>query len=487
MRNPIKVLTLASEAAPLLKIGGLGDVAGTLPQAIRALPAPVDIRLALPYYNTLNVSHASLEKVTEISVSHADGLLPGQVFRMDLQDLPVYLIAGGPISNSPTVYSSDAGEDARKFSFFSLAALELAKELDWRPDILHAHDWHTAPAVYSLFLSRSRDVFYASTATLLTVHNLPYLGVGAQSALQGFGLPPAKESPLPDWAQHLPLPLGLYAADWINTVSEGYAREIRTPEFGSGLEGFLRTRENTITGILNGIDMQSWDPATDQTLAAAYTQGEWKKRARNKKALLKTLDLSPDLDRPLLAMINRMDPQKGVDLVPTALQALEDLGWQAVILGTGREDLEEEARGLDRAYPHVRALIRYDGVLARQIYAGSDAILIPSRYEPCGLTQMIAMRYGCIPIARATGGLRDTITDYHADQHLRGKRTSTGFLFGEADPDALAETIRRALEVYGDKRRWRGLQRRAMGQDFSWQRSAEQYLALYERLLSLRR
>jgi starch synthase len=251
-----------------------------------------------------------------------------------------------------------------------------------------------------------------------------------------------------------------------------------TPEYGSGLEMFLQIRQKDLSGILNGLDTDSWDPAADREIKTRFTVKTLNRREKNKTVLQRELDLPLDQEIPLIAMINRMDHQKGVDLVPDALRAVQDLVWQAVILGTGDHALEEDARQLDQELHQVRSVIRYDGGLARRIYAGADLILIPSRYEPCGLTQMIAMRYGCVPLARATGGLRDTIEDYH-----HGKRPqSTGFLFDEASPWDLAECLKRALGVYKDKRRWRGLQRRGMKQDFSWQNSAETYLELYEEL-----
>ena len=479
MSAPLRVLTLAAEAAPFVKIGGLGDVAGTLPAALRALPAPVDVRLVLPLHNAIDKTQYALTPIASFTIAHADGPIIAEVFQTTVKGVPVYLISGAPIAASPTVYSLDASLDGSKFAFFSLAALELARTLNWRPHVLHAHDWHTSPALHALSLRRARDEFFRSTSTLLTIHNLPYLGVGAGPSLNKFGLPPAQGSPLPKWAWNLPLPIGLLTADKINTVSQGYAAEILTPEFGSGLNEFLKTRADSITGILNGLDMEAWNPETDAQIKTRFGLGEWDKRGRNKMALLQELNLDADPKRPLLAMINRMDNQKGVDLVPNALRGIADRGWQAVILGSGDPDLEDAARRLDDDFSNVRAIIRYDGALARRIYAGADMLLIPSRYEPCGLTQMIAMRYGCVPVARATGGLRDTIIDYHA----KGQKNSTGFLFEAATPEALGQAIRRALDIYQDKRRWHGLQRRGMKRNFSWRRSAEKYLALYEELV----
>ena len=325
----------------------------------------------------------------------------------------------------------------------------MAESLDWKPDILHANDWHTSPAVYKLKINRQANDFFHKTRSLLTVHNLPYLGHGTQNALQSFGLPRAHFSSLPEWAQHLPLPLGLLSADLITTVSPGYAAEILTPEFGAGLEDFLLSREHDLRGILNGLDLASWDPQNDPHLAVNFSRDTITVRQENKIALLKELELEPNPDLPLLAMINRMDYQKGVDLVPDALRKIEHLDWQAVLLGTGDPSLEDTAKQLEGDFSRVRSLLKFDSSLAHRIYAGSDLILIPSRYEPCGLTQMIGMRYGCVPVARRTGGLMDTIQDYAANSSQ-----STGFLFDQPTSEDLASAIQHALGVFRDKRRW---------------------------------
>jgi len=474
----IRTLFLAAEAAPLVKIGGLGDVAGSLPRALRSLPEAPDVRLALPNYPQLNLSGLSLQPAASFNIAHSRGPLPVEVFRTELHGVPLYLIDGPPIRAAQSVYSSDPLLDGAKFTFFSLAALEMTRSLNWKPDVLHAHDWHASPAVYHLRLIRDQDVFFTRTRSLLTVHNLPYLGYDTAPALQAFGLPRAHLSPLPEWAEHLPLPLGLLSADRINTVSKGYAKEILTGEFGANLDPFLRSRREDITGILNGLDTQAWNPETDPQIPYNYTQQTLPSRVLNKTALLEELNLEVDSERPLLAMINRMDYQKGVDLVPDALRMIRDLDWSAVILGTGDPGLEDAAYQLHREMPSVRAVLRYDGQLARRLYAGSDLMIIPSRYEPCGLTQMIAMRYGCVPVARATGGLRDTIGDYHDGP----REQSTGFLFQDPSAHQLADALRRALLVFADQRRWRGLQRRGMKNDFSWKRSAKKYLQFYRKL-----
>ena len=478
MTKGLKVLFISSEAAPLVKVGGLGDVVGSLPAALQLLSKEIDVRLVLPFYPEIKQGDWEITQITSFNITHIAGSITAEVHQTRINGVTTYLVDGSPISQSTSVYSGDAYQDGHKFTFLSLVGMELTRTLNWSPDILHAHDWHASPAVYYLRLVRENDQHFSHTKSLLTIHNLPFLGYDTSTALQEFGLPRARMSPLPDWAEHLPLPLGLLTADRINTVSNGYADEILTPEYGANLERFLQTRREDISGILNGLDQDSWNPEKDPILPVNYSSDSLIDRKKNKLQLLTELKLELAPNKPLLAMINRMDHQKGVDLLPDALRMLSELGWQAVILGTGDPKIENSVRQLETAFPNVRAVIGFESELARRIYGGSDIILIPSRYEPCGLIQMIGMRYGCVPLARATGGLKDTIQDYNQGKPGNG----TGFLFKEATPKQLSETIRRALAIYRDQRRWRGIQRRGMKKDFSWKSSAEKYHRLYREM-----
>jgi starch synthase len=486
----LRVLFIAAEADPFIKIGGLGDVAGSLPPALRALAlepgevggfTSIDVRLVIPYYGIIQSQDYFVQRVATFNVASADGPIQTEAFMTMINDLPVYFLSGSPIKADAPVYTADASVDGIKFTFFSLAALELARALNWPPNIVHANDWHTSLAIYSLGISRKRDAFYYNTATLLGLHNLPYLGGGTENTFQAFNLPPATNSRLPKWAQSMPLPLGLLSADHIVAVSPTYAKEILTPEFGSGLQDFLHTRSDTISGILNGLDIQRWNPETDSALVSNFSAQHLEERKANKVALQKELDLPADPDIPIFGMVSRMDNQKGFDLIPGALRQIANMSWQAVILGTGDPKLEAAVRRLQEDYPgRVRGIIRYDNALSRRIYAGADSLLIPSRYEPCGLTQMIAMRYGCVPIARATGGLKDTIQDFHQSPQ------STGFLFNKASSASLSAAMRRALLIYPDQNTWHGMQMCGMAQDFSWERFAQQYFELYKSLVSER-
>jgi starch synthase len=476
MTERLKILFLAAEAAPFIKIGGLGDVAGTLPAALQALPEAPQVRLVIPLHPAIDQSAFPLEKAARLSIAHQDGSIQAEVFRTIQDGVEIFLIDGQPFQEETGVYSPDTLVDGHKYAFFSLAALALVKSLDWKPDILHAQDWHTAPAVHALKTILRDDPFFEGTGTLLTVHNLPYLGENAGPALTAFGLPAASpDCGLPKWALNMPLPLGLLAADKINTVSPGYAAEMLTKQYGTGLQRFLQYRQDDLVGILNGLNLERWDPSTDSQLRFTYDSETLETRKKNKHELLKELGLHENqTELPLIAYIGRMEGQKGVDVAIKGLRRVRRLPWQAVLLGAGVPEIEAQAVSLATQLPgKLSTVIRYDEGLARRIYAGADMILVPSRYEPCGLIQMIAMRYGCIPVATATGGLRDTIID-------QSKPGGTGFLFNSASPRQMDAALKRALTVFKDKDSWLTLQQHGMAQNFSWEKSAREYYEVYQ-------
>jgi starch synthase len=480
MPEILKILFLASEAEPFVKIGGLADVAGSLPLALRSLPGKdagggrLDVRLMLPLHRATRIDPAALHLLEEFPVKREGGDVRAQVFESSLAGMPVYFINGEPISRADSVYSLDSAPDREKYAFFSLAALEYALHMDWQPDIIHANDWHTALAIYAL-RSRPAKPGRMHLRSVFTLHNLPYMGGDATEVLQAYGLKPAEVDALPGWARTQPLPLGLWAADAVVPVSPGYGSEILTPAFGCGLDAFLQSRSDSITGILNGLDLSLWDPETDQSLAANFTAESLSRRAANKSALQKQLGLQEDARIPLLAMIGRIDPQKGVDITIETLRRMSERDWQFVILGSSDPAIENAARALQADYPErVRAAIRYDAQLSRLIYGGADMFLMPSRYEPCGLAQMIAMRYGCVPVVHATGGLKDTVEECR-----------TGFLFHSAEVGSMLEALRRAFSAYENPGKWEHFQRNGMQEDFSWPRSAVKYAAIYRSLMDL--
>jgi len=481
----IKVLFLASEADPLVKVGGLGDVAGSLPPALQRLTGEktggvtLDVRTVIPFHAVVRKKVPEAEFLFDFEVSAVGGAVKAQAYRTQADGVPIYLIAGEPFGADAPVYSPDAAVGGEMYIFFSLAVLEMIKKLDWKPDVLHANDWHTALAVYALKQRRATDPFFSDMRSVLGVHNLPFMGAGTEAAFDRYGLQPSRYPLLPWWAVKDPLPLGLQTADRIVAVSNTYAREIMTPEYGYGLERMLIARRKAVSGIVNGLDMAAWNPATDADIPVKFSAETLSQRLENKLALQKEFSLQADPAVPLLILISRMDQQKGVDLAIEALAQVVDRDWQAILLGSGNLELEEACRRLEQDYPaRIRAAIRFDARLSRRMYSGGDILLMPSRYEPCGLAQMMAMRYGCIPLARATGGLKDTIVD--ADSYAAN---GTGFLFKPATGVACAEALERALAAYGDQGRWEAIQLRGMAQDFSWEKSAVKYVALYQELM----
>ena len=471
-RAVVRILFLAAEAAPLVKVGGLGDVAGSLPRALRALGH--DVRVVIPGYGAIDWPRYKPELRTTFPVPHRGGAQVAEIYETAADGDPVFLVTGPPIPMDRRVYGSGIEEDGPKFIFFSLAALWSCQALGWKPDVVHAHDFHAGAAAYWLGTEGRRNDYYRTVASLFTIHNLPYMGTDAAPFLADYGLEKsgAVGAP-PDWARDSLLALALLHADRLSTVSPTYAREILGAEFGRGLEGILSARADRLSGILNGIDTKQWDPARDPALREKYDRTTLGKRAANKVALQKELGLQVEPRAPLIGAVSRLDPQKGFDIAAPAVARWAQLGGQFALLGTGLPALEREYALIERQFPG-RAMVRltFDGDLARRIYAGADMLLIPSRYEPCGLTQMIGMRYGAVPVARRTGGLADTVTDL-------GEPGATGVLFDEYAPAALAGALERALRVYSDPPSWTVLQRRGMEKDFSWTRSAGEYAALY--------
>jgi starch synthase len=472
MSQTINVLFLAAEAEPFIKVGGLGDVAGSLPRALRALSTEdlkLDVRLVLPQHPAVKAE--SLKPLGMFSLLRGGVEIQVEASETVLNGMPVYLIGGEPIRANGSVYSLNSALDAEKYAFFSLAALELANHINWQPDVIHGNDWHTALSMYGSLTKRWEEGA-RHVASVITLHNLPFMGPDASAIIESYGLKLA-QTDLPEWARVMPLPLGLWASDAIVAVSPTYGREILTPKYGCGLDEFLLSRGEAVSGILNGLDTASFDPAVDSALGSNFDMLSLEKRAGNKALLQERLGLPRDPETPLLATVSRMDAQKGIDMVFAALKMMKKSKWQAVILGTGDPKLEAEALKLQEALPdRVKVETRYDAGLARQIYAGSDMFLMPSRYEPCGLSQMISMRYGCVPIVRAAGGLNDTV-----------KHKVTGFVFEKAHHMALAAAIRSAFKVFAEREKWQAIQRAGMAQDFSWENSATKYLELYQSLL----
>jgi len=491
--DPLRILFIAAEAAPLIKVGGLGDVAGSLPLALRALPPEelggrsLDVRLVIPFHPMMRSRLNTASLVASFAVPATSGPIAASVYQTNVDNMPVYLIAGAPVDQETSVYNFETSKDGEKYTFVALAALQLAEKLGWQPDIVHVNDWHTAVAAYVLAQRRRQETFFAETRTVLSVHNLPFMGAGAEPALQTFGISPTQDERLPVWARQMPLPLGLQSADIIIAVSPSYAQEILTPAFGCDLQDFLKTRADRITGILNGLDNAAWNPATDPALAARFDRDHLEARHENKRALLAEFSLDPQAvfgrpaeDVPLIILISRMDQQKGVDVAVQALSQMAGEQWFAILLGNGDPVLEGQCRQLEADLPNrVRAAMRFDVALSRRMYAGGDLLIMPSRYEPCGLAQMIAMRYGCVPVASAVGGLRDTIQNVVIRPSRTPRPVGTGFLFKRPARQSLQKALQRALALYPQRDIWQSIQRQGMQLDFSWPRFALEYAKIY--------
>ena len=475
---PLRILFAASEAHPLIKTGGLADVAGSLPRALTGLKQQV--RLVLPAYGSLL---ARIDKPREVAAftvgDHAVRILatvlPGSRVTTWLVDCP-------PLFDRPgNPYLGPDGQpwpdNALRFFRFAEAVVRIASDnagLNWQPDIVHSHDWQTG--LVSALLSR----LPARPATVFTIHNLAYQGLFPWQTFEALRLPG-------EWWSHHALEFhgqlsflkgGLVFADRLTTVSPTYAREIQTPEYGYGLDGLLRHRAAVLSGILNGIDVQEWNPGTDPRLAQNYNRRTLGKKAANKAALQAQLGLEKREDVLLIGMVSRLVEQKGVDILLEALDALLLRPVQLAILGSGEARFEQALQAARARHPgRIGLQIGYDETLAHRIEAGADLFLMPSRFEPCGLNQMYSMRYGTPPLVRPVGGLADTVIDA-TDENLAAG-TATGFhMTGESGAELVA-TVERALALWRQPERWRRLQDAGMARDFSWRHSAGEYLALY--------
>lgn len=483
MNKKLNILFVISEADPYIKVGGLADVGGTLPIALKALKVrnkqhyDIDVRVVLPYHDQIKEKHVPTEWITNFKFPAGNGFKDVYLSKILDTEVPFYLIDGEIIRNT-RIYTDNLYRDSEKYAFFSIASLEMCKHIHWKPDILHSHDWHTALSVKALRQRRARDVFFSKTRSIYTMHNLPYSGGNYPDILETYGIKPAFDPLIFPEMRTLPMAVALEAADTISTVSKTYAEEITTPEFGNLYENFLLANKSKVTGIVNGILMDQWDPITDKIIAQQYDRKSLERRIENKLAMQRDFQLEVNRNIPLFAMVGRMTYQKGIDLCLDAFRRMSDLPWQAIILGTGEKEIENNARSLANEFPdRVRVENRYDGDLARKLYAAGDMFLMPSRYEPCGIAQMISMLYGCIPIARATGGLKDTISDA-----AKCPESYTGFLFDKANTWNAENAMRRALYEFMNQEAWKNLQLRAMNQDFSWEKQAWEYVSLYEKL-----
>jgi len=486
----MKVLHAAAEVFPLVKTGGLADVVGALPEALSV--AGADTRLILPGMPAILRGLEKPKIVCEIGAAFGAARVTLRLGRLAHNGLMAYVVDAPYLFNRAgnPYLMPDGGEwpdNLQRFALLSWAAAHLAAgELDpaWTPDVLHAHDWHVALACAYLANHPSTQ-----TATVYTVHNLAYQGLFPAGDFHMLGLPAKFMVPggLEFHGQFSFMKAGLKHAHRVTTVSPNYAREIATDEFGCGLNGLIRSRGAEVTGILNGVDRVIWNPETDPLIAATYRAQDLSGKALCKAALQREMGLRVDPHAPLLAVVSRLTSQKGLDLLlaalPTLLHDQRAHPAQLVVQGSGDVQLEAAFKDAAAAYSgRVAVNLAYDEALAHRVIAGADAMLVPSRFEPCGLTQLYALRYGTVPIVRNVGGLADTVVD--ASHHAVQADTATGFLFDHATAPALAHAMANAIHAYHQPDHWQRLMRRGMAQNFSWAVAAEQYLALYQDALS---
>lgn len=483
--RPLRILQAGSEVFPLIKTGGLADVLGALPPALAQLDH--DVRLVLPGFAPVVDAVLHQRPVATLGAMFGAARVTVRLGRLPFSHLPVYVVdapllfrrPGGPYQDAQ---GADWPDNLQRFALLGWVAAHLASgELDpaWQPDVLHAHDWHAAMACSYL------QAHASPVARVFTIHNLVFQGL---FPMADFGLLDltarfASAAGLEFHGQLSFMKAGLKHAHRITTVSPTYAREIATHEFGAGLDGVIRLRQADVSGILNGVDEAVWNPATDAALAQRYSAEQMEGKAACKTALQRRFGLEERPESPLFGLVSRLSAQKGLDLVLAAAPALLDEGGQLVMQGSGDPALERALLDLAAAWPgQIGVEIGYDEARAHQLIAGADVVLVPSRFEPCGLTQLYGLRYGSLPLVRRVGGLADTVIG--ADPLSLADGTATGIVFDEPVPWALVDAIRQAVGLYRQPDLWRSVQRRAMAERFSWHEAAVAYDDLYRSLLS---
>ncbi len=481
-KNPVKVLHVSPEMAPLSKVGGLGDVAGSLPGALVRLG--YDVRVLTPVWPGVMemASRKGLTPLVEIPflpLSLRWKTFEARLWKTVLSSVPVYLLEQDDLFSDPGIYPSFLDADrVLPFAALALTVMEFRRRTGWEPDIVHVHDWATALVPAFFRWHRYWSERPGNISTVLTIHNLAHQGLVDAGILEEWHLKPEAFSidGLEFFGKANCLKGGIVAADAVTTVSPSYAREIMTPQFGAGLDGLLNSVRGKVSGILNGIDTEEWNPAKDPFLPVHYNARDMEGKGDNKRALLSRFDWMDD-GRPVLSFVGRLVHQKGIDLLLGALPDLVKRRVRMVIVGTGDKEYENRlAEAAGRYKKTLKLRLAFDEELARLVYAGSDMFLLPSAFEPCGLSQLIALRYGTVPVVRDTGGLSDTVVDAYENSN------GYGFVFGDFSVKALLEAANRAIGAYRDTSRWRDITRRAMEQDFSWTRSAKSYGRLYAAL-----
>jgi starch synthase len=489
----LRVLHVGAEIYPFVKTGGLADVIGALPAALVA--AKADARVLLPGLPALTSALREAKTIASVQPpwgGAAAELVEGRLDAPSLEPVRVILLRHDALyARAGTPYGDGSGhpfaDNPRRFALLGLAAARLAEGLTdkagaaWQPQVLHAHDWHAGLA--SAYNAFSRRAGKSRAASVFTIHNLAFQGVFARAAFAELGLP-ADAWGVQGVEFHDQLSFmkaGLHYADRVTTVSPTYAREIQTSELGAGLDGLLRERSAVVSGILNGVDDAVWDPAHDALVATHFSAQRMAGKAECKAALQRECKLDVQSSAPLFTAVSRLTEQKGLRLLVGAIEMMVERGAQLVVLGSGDAALEEAFRAAAQKHPHHVSLRQgYDEALSHRIFAASDVTLVPSRFEPCGLTQMYALRYGSLPLVRRTGGLADTVVDCTLED--LAEERATGFVFERFDADDLMRALRRAFTLWSRPRDWRAVQKRGMAQRFGWDTAAERYLSLYRQI-----
>lgn len=477
------IVQISPEMVPFAKTGGLADVAGALPKTLKGLKQKVSCFMPL-YKQVKDSTHDLVSTDIRINIKIGDQMRSATVWRHTTSDkIDVYFIQNDEYYHRDYLYSTPQGDywdNAERFIFFCRAVLEAIKLLNLKPDIIHCHDWQTGLIPVYVRTLYKKD--FPSVKTVITIHNMAYQGVfwHWDMKLTGLDWSLFNWKQMEFWGKMNLLKGGLVFVDALTTVSPRYAQEIQTSEFGCGLEGVLKERAKNLFGIINGIDYTVWDPAKDNLLIANYSPNKLQGKNRNKSEVQRLSHL-PERDVPLIGMITRLAEQKGAELVLEIFDELMKLDVQFVLLGTGDEKYHTAFNALSARY-HGKAGIHiaFDNQLAHLITAGADMFLMPSKYEPCGLNQLYALKYGTVPIARETGGLADTISNYTTEN----ANNATGFTFKQFTGPVLLNAIKTALSVYKDSKTWSRLMKNGMSQDWSWEHSAQEYLKIYKNLLS---
>jgi len=474
---PLNVIFATPEALPFAKTGGLADVSGALPLALKKLGCKVS--LFLPYYREIASRGFKAEPAgIEVIVPVGKRDVRGQVLKASIDGVAVYFIKRDEFFDRSCLYGTPDGDyfdNLERFMFFSRGVIEALRSKAFKPDIIHCNDWQTGLIPAYLRDAYRNDPRLSKAATVFTIHNIAYQGLFPASLYSVTGLNPELYNPegLEFWGKVSLLKAGIVYSDVITTVSPAYSSEIQTPEYGAGMDGLLKKRKNDLYGVLNGVDYSIWDPRTDRLIPAGYSAEDLSGKAACKRELLKRTNLKVKEDAPLIGMVSRLADQKGFDILSAAMPELMKLDVGFVILGSGESKYQKLLEDLQRRYPEkISVNIVFDDALSHMIEAGCDMLLMPSKYEPCGLNQIYSLKYGTVPVVRATGGLDDTVSENKA-------KSGNGFKFREYSSKALINKVREAVETYKDKKAWERLQRNGMSEDFSWESAARKYLDIY--------